>query len=243
MPVSESGSASRPKHAYWTASGLLDGARAIAPLMPGVFAFSAVFGLVAAQASFSFGAALAMTSIVFAGMSQVLAVQSWPDQFTWGAVASLALITATVNMRFVLMGATLRPWLGTLPAWQSYPLLFLLTDGGWLLAVRYHDEGGKDASFYLGGALLGFTVWVLGTIPGYVLNASLANPRVFGLDMVMAAFFAAMLVPAWRGTRRAIPWVVAGVVAVTVEWLVQGWWFIIAGALAGSIAGGAIKDA
>jgi predicted branched-subunit amino acid permease len=232
-----------PSQAYWTARGLLLGARAMLPLMPGVFAFSAVFGLVAAQAAFSLNAALAMTGIVYAGMSQVVAVQAWPDQFTWGAIASLALITATVNMRFVLMGATLRPWLGTLPAWQTYPLLFLLTDGGWLLSMRYHDQGGRDASFYLGGALLGFVVWFVATIPGFVLNASLANPRAFGLDMVMVAFFAAMLVPAWRGARRAAPWAIAGVVAISVEWLVAGWWFIVAGAIAGSIAGGLIEDA
>ncbi len=236
-------SAVPPPHAHWTARGLVLGARAMLPLMPGVFAFGAVFGLVAAQAAFSLNAALAMTGIVYAGMSQVVAVQSWPDAFTWGAVASLALITATVNMRFVLMGATLRPWLGALPAWQSYPLLSILTDGGWLLSMRYHDEGGRDASFYLGGALLGYVVWFAAAIPGYVLNASLADPRAYGLDMVMVSFFAAMLVPAWRGARRAVPWAIAGIVAIAVEFLVAGWWFIVAGAIAGSLAGGLIEDA
>jgi predicted branched-subunit amino acid permease len=236
-------SAVSPLQAHWTSRGLIEGARATLPLMPGVFAFSMVFGMVAAQAAFSLGAALTMSGAVYAGMSQVLAVQNWPSAFTWGSLASLALVTATVNMRFVLMGATLRPWLGTLPAWQTYPLLFLITDGGWLLAMRYHDEGGADASFYLGGALLSFAVWFCATIPGFLLSASLADPKVYGLDMVMGAFFAAMLVPAWRGSRRAVPWVVAGIVAITVEWLVAGWWFIIAGAIAGSIAGGLIDDA
>ena len=68
-------------------------------------------------------------------------------------------------------------------------------------------------------------------IPGFLLAEQLTDPRKFGVDLAMPAFYAAMLVPAWKGPRRAIPWVVSGVVALTVHWLAPGWWFIIAGAL------------
>jgi predicted branched-subunit amino acid permease len=36
---------------------------------------------------------------------------------------SLAVVTAIVNARFILMGATLRPWFGALPPWQAYAAL------------------------------------------------------------------------------------------------------------------------
>ncbi len=68
------------------------------------------------------------------------------------------------------------------------------------------------------------------------LAERLTDPKRYGVDLVMPAFYAAMLVPAWKGPRRAIPWLVSGVVALAVHWLAQGWWFIIAGALAGSLA-------
>jgi predicted branched-subunit amino acid permease len=55
---------------------------------------------------------------------------------------------------------------------------------------------------------------------------------------VFPAFFAAMLVPAWCGLAFAVPWLVAGAVAVIVERLVGGWWFIIAGALSGALTAG-----
>jgi predicted branched-subunit amino acid permease len=55
-------------------------------------------------------------------------------------------------------------------------------------------------------------------------------------------FFAAMLVPLWRGARRALAWCVAGAVALAVDYFVGGWWFVLAGALAGSAAGGFIDD-
>ena len=71
----------------------------------------------------------------------------------------------------------------------------------------------------------------------------IADPRRYGIDLVMPIFFSAMLIPLWRGTRRSVPWVVAGVVALIVQQLIGGWWFIVAGAIAGSVAGGFLDDA
>lgn len=227
---------------YWSRAGLIEGARAMLPLAPGMIAFSLSFGAVAAQKGFSLADTLLMTMTVYAGMAQMVGVQSWPEAITWSAALSLALVTATINTRFILMGASLRPWLGALPPWQSYPLLTLTTDGGWLLALRYHAQGGNDASFFLGGGILAYIVWVAATIPGYLASTLTSHPERFGVDLVMPAFFIAMLVPAWRGARRAIPWLAAGAVAVVIEYLFHGWWFILGGAIAGSVVGGLMND-
>jgi predicted branched-subunit amino acid permease len=45
-----------------------------------------------------------------------------------------------------------------------------------------------------------------------------------------------MLVPLWKGAGPALPWLLAGTVALTVHALVPGYVFIIAGALAGVAA-------
>jgi predicted branched-subunit amino acid permease len=58
----------------------------------------------------------------------------------------------------------------------------------------------------------------------------------------MPAFFAAMLVPLWTGPHRAWGWAVAGIVAVAVERLVPGWWFIVAGSIVGAVAGGYLDE-
>jgi predicted branched-subunit amino acid permease len=86
-------------------------------------------------------------------------------------------------------------------------------------------------------------VWMSATMAGYLAGALIADPRRYGIDLVMPIFFAAMLVPLWRGARRSIPWLVAGVVALIVQHFVGGWWFIVVGAIAGSIAGGFLDDA
>jgi len=40
---------------------------------------------------------------------------------TGALIGTLCLVTATVNMRFVLISASLQPWLTGLPARQIYP--------------------------------------------------------------------------------------------------------------------------
>jgi len=222
--------------AYWSRDGIGPGIYAIAPMLPGTAAFGLAFGALCAQKHFTLAEVEVMMAIVYGGLSQFVAVQSWPDSLDLSTIATLALVTATVNLRFALMSASLRPWFGTLPAWQAYPSMLLVTDGGWLAALRYREHGGANAWFFVGGGLVLYVVWLASSVPGFLLAEQLADPKKYGVDVVMPAFYAALLVPAWKGARRAIPWAVAGVVALAVHRLASGYWFIISGAVAGSLS-------
>ncbi|ABD90261.1 AzlC family ABC transporter permease [Rhodopseudomonas palustris] len=228
--------------AYWARDGILPGVIAIGPLLPGTLAFGMAFGALCAQKHFTLAEVEVMMISVYGGLSQFVAVQAWPDRLTPSSIAALALLTTTVNIRFVLMTATMQPWFGNLPPWQAYSSMLLVTDGGWLAAMRYREHGGANAWFYVGGGLVLYALWVVAAIPGFLLAEQLADPKKYGVDLVMPAFFAAMLVPAWKGPRKALPWAVSGAVAVAVHALVPGWWFIIAGALSGAISAGLMDD-
>ena len=233
----------RAQAPYWTLPGLAEGAWRSGALLPGTAIFSLVFGTVAAQKGLSLADTILMNALVFAGASQLVALEAWTNPLSLGTLASLALLTAIVNARFVLMGAALQPWLGALPAWQIYPPLLLTTDATWIVGMRYRAEGKGDAAIYLGAGLAIWAVWVAAVVPGYLLGAFISDPKRFGIDLMLPIFFAAMLVQIWRGPRRAIGWAVAGVVALAAAQLVAGWWFIVIGAVARSIAGGFIDDA
>lgn len=231
-----------PPSPYWSMAGLSLGARLAVPFLPGTAVFAAAFGTIAAQKGLTLAEAVLMSAVVFAGASQLVAMEVWAEPLTLATVASIAVVTAIVNMRFLLMGASLRPWFGPLPAWQVYPVLLTTTDANWLVAIRYRTEGGGDAAVYLGVALTLWVFWVGSTVPGYLLGAVVSDPKRFGLDLVMPAFFAAMMIPLWRGPRRGVGWAVAGAVALAVAHLVPGWWFIVIGALAGALIGGLLDD-
>jgi 4-azaleucine resistance transporter AzlC len=226
----------------WSRAGALLGARFALPLIPGYIAFGLAVGATGASKGFSFIAVFLMNAFVYAGASQLIAMEIWPAKLTFGAIVTLALIVATVNARMLLMGASLRPWLGPLPWWQAYPMQHLTTDPGWILAMRYRAEGGNDAAMYLANGVVLFCVWMASTSAGYWLGVLVNDPRKFGIDLVMPIFFAIMLIPLWRGTsakwRRGRAWLIAGSIALVVQQLVPGWWFIIAGAVAGALAEG-----
>jgi len=222
---------------HWTFAAFRQGVVATLPLMPGLFAFGMAFGTVAARKGFSLFDAMAMSGIVFAGVAQLIVVEAWPQELTAATIFAAAAVTFILCSRFLLIGASMRPFLSKLPPAQVYPFLHLLVEPPWLLTIRYQREGGDDPGFIFGSAATCWVVWVVSTAPGFWLGAA-ADPQRFGLDMVMPAFFTAMMVSLWQGPRRAVGWVVAGVVAIATDQLFGGFWYVVTGALAGSIVGG-----
>jgi predicted branched-subunit amino acid permease len=227
---------------YWSFRGLMQGIRLSSTAMIALALFGAAFGAVAAQKGLTLLHATVMSAAMFAGVSQFVAVEIWTEPLTAATIATLALVTAIVNMRFVLMSAAMHPWFGSLPGWQTYPALALLVEPAWLISMRYREEGGADAGVYVGAAFAMWLVWIVATVPGYLLGALVSDPKPFGLDLVMPSFFVAMLVPMWRGPRMAVAWAVAGATALLVAEHVEGWWFMMAGAVAGTVVGGLIGD-
>jgi len=228
--------------AHWSADGYAAGARLAIPVMPVMGIFGLAFGAIAAQKGLTAGEATLMSGLMFAGASQFVAIEMWADSLTLAGIVTLVLVTATVNMRFVLMSAAMRPWLGGLPAWQVYPALAVMTDPGWLIALRYRSEGGANAAAFFASGFVLWLVWIGSTTLGHYLGTLVRDPNRLGLDLVLPTFFAVMLVPLWQGTRRAISWVVAGAAALLVSELIAGWWFIVVGAIAGSIAAGLLDE-
>jgi predicted branched-subunit amino acid permease len=130
-----------------------------------------------------------------------------------------------------------------IPKWLNALHLFFFTDANWLIGTRYHSEGGRDLGVLVGAGLALWLVWIAATIPGHVLGALISDPRAYGIDLVMPIFFAAMIVPLWRGRRALLPWAVAGAVALVTAKLVDGYAFIIVGSLSGALVGAFSDDA
>jgi predicted branched-subunit amino acid permease len=220
-----------------TFAAAVHGARLTLPLLPGIMVFAAAFGAAAAGKGMTFIQTVAMSGLVYAGAAQMVSLELWREAWTPSTILAIAAVTAVVNARMILMGAAIQPWLAPAPPARNALQCFFLTDASWLLGTRYHAEGGRDHGMLLGAGLALWVIWVLTTASGYLAGALVADPRRFGLDVLMPVFFAAMLVPLWNGTRLALPWAVAGAVALAVQALVPGYLFIIAGALAGMAAG------
>ncbi|MFL5023287.1 MAG: AzlC family ABC transporter permease [Microvirga sp.] len=222
---------------HFSTAGLRHGARAALPAFPGFIMFAVAFGTAAAQKGLSLGETLGLSALVYAGASQMVGLEIWQQVWTPSTILTIMTVTAVVNARMILLGATLQPWLKDEPLARTALNLFLLTEAGWLVGTRYHSEGGRDVGVLLGCGIILWLVWLVATLTGFFAGALVPEPRRFGLDLVMPIFFGVMLVPLWKGAKTALPWLVAGLVSLVVHALVPGYVFIIAGALAGVAAG------
>jgi predicted branched-subunit amino acid permease len=226
----------------WGLDGLRYGVKHTLALLPGTAVFGMAFGPVAAPQGLTLTETTVMSAFVFSGAAQMVAMEIWSNPITIGTILTLAASSFVVGLRMVLMGMSLHPWLGHLPAIQIYPPLLLNTDSTWMIALRYREEGGNDPSVVLGAGLALWAMWVPSCVTGYVVGNLIANPQRYGLDLILPIFFVAMLVPLWRGARGAIPWAIAGATALAAQFLIPGYWYIVIGALAGAISGGFIDD-
>jgi predicted branched-subunit amino acid permease len=227
----------------FTREGLLYGARLALPVIPGLVAYCLAFGTAAAHKGLTGAETLAMSAIVYAGAAQMLSLELWQQVWSPASLATLALVTATVNARMILMGASIQPWVRHAPMSFNAVNLFFLTDASWLISMRYHAEGGRDFGVMFGAAFVIWVAWVAATLPGYLAGALLPDARLLALDLVLPIFFATMLVPLWRGFKAAaLPWGVAAVAALATQALVPGYAFIVVGALSGAVTGALIRD-
>lgn len=218
----------------FTAQGFRRGALAMVPLIPGVLVYGIAFGVMAAAAGLTTMEAALLSAMVNAGGAQMASLQAWDSPVP---ILAVGLTTLAMNARYLLFGAALRPWFAGLPPYQSYSSLFVMGDLNWALALRERDAGHHDAAILAGSGLVLWLVWVAATAMGQLFGQVIGDPRKFGIDFMLAAFFAGMTVGFLRKAGSLLPFAVGGAVAVIVQWLVDGPWYILTGAAAGSLAG------
>lgn len=220
--------------ASFTFHGFRAGALGVAPLIPGIAMYGVAFGVMAQAAGLSTLESALLSGWVNAGGAQMASLQAWSNPVP---ILAVFLMTLAMNTRYLLLGAALRPWFGALPPYQSYPSLLVMGDGNWTLALREREEGRSDAAFLLGSGFILWLVWIGTTIAGHAFGRVLGDPTRFGIDFMLAAFFAAMAVIFVRKSSAILPLVIGAAVAIVVQRVTEGPWYILAGAVAGSAAG------
>lgn len=225
-----------PPLATMTAQGIRTGAGMGLPFMASSIIYGIAFGLMAQAAGLSGLEATLMSALVFSGTAQVAVLQAW------GAATGLIapfLIVFIANIRYVLMGAALRPWLGALRPSQVAAPLFFLVDGGFVLGMRSRADGNPDGGVLLGACLISYGGWVVGTALGGWTGSLITNPRAIGLDFVVVAFCAASAAVMARGVRDYLPMIAAAIAIVTLDRVYPGPWTVVVGGLLAAVVAAA----
>lgn len=222
---------------FWP--GFLLGARMFIPLAISVAAYGIVWGVLAGQAGLGVLEVVLMSGLVFAGASQFVALDMWQA----GAlpVGAIVLATFIINLRLMLMSATLRPLVRRLPRWRASLSMFLVTDENWALTMGEVAKGRGTLAFLLGSGAMCWLTWLTATLSGRLVGSAIDDPTRYGLDFAFTATFLALLFGMWKGKADLVPWAVAALTAILTARLVPGNWYIIAGGLTGSFAGALVE--
>lgn len=213
---------------------LMAGVRTELPLLLGVVPFGLVYGVLGLQAGLPAWAVIAMSSLLFAGSSQVVFAQLWGAQVPGAVIGGTV---GVVNLRHMLYSASVAQFVTGLSLRWKLVLAYLLTDEAYVAAIGRLSLGpnGTMRHWFLFGT--GFTLWFgwqLSTVAGVLIGATI--PAAWALDFSIALTFIALLVPALRRRSEFVAAAVAGSVALLAQGMPHKLW-IMAAALGGMLAG------
>ena len=194
------------------------GLRAELPITLGVIPFGMIYGVLALGAGLPADVAMAMSSIVFAGSSQLIGA---PLIGAGAPFIVIWLTTLMVNLRHLLYSASVAPYVTRLrPRWK-WLLAYVLTDEAYAVTITHYNREELPLEnkhwYYLGAGLTLWSAWQISTALGLFLGRQI--PASWGLDFTLALTFIALVVPRLKDRASLASSFSAGVVAVlTYAW-------------------------
>ena len=214
-------------------SSLYRGAVANIPLAISAITYGGVLGVLSAQKGVSWAEMSAMNILMFAGSAQFVMVDMWQAPLS---VITISIAVFIINLRYLLIGASLQPVFSGHPLWRKALFMHLVADENWAVTIAEHRKTGTNPFFLLGGGLLLLCAWSSGTLGGNLLGSFISQPEKYALDFAFTAVFAALTLSLWRGKGDMIPWGVAIVLALVCETFLPGKWYIVIGGVGGALA-------
>ncbi|TPE55687.1 AzlC family ABC transporter permease [Maribrevibacterium harenarium] len=172
------------------------GAFASIPMIIGGVPFGLLFGSLAAANDLSIWFAIAMSSIVFAGSAQFVAL---------GLIAAdaplwvIILTTFVVNLRHILYAADMLRFVRHLPLRLRLLMGFGLIDETYAAVRPMYDMGSANKAdghqVYIGSFLSFYLMWNVTTVLGALAGELIPGISDWGLEFAMVATFIGIVTP------------------------------------------------
>ena len=177
------------------------------PILTGYVALGIGFGVLLQKAGYSWPWAFFMSLTILSGTMQYVGV----DLLSSGAsLITTALVAIAVNARYIFYGvSTIDRYKGA--GWMKPYLIFALTDENFALICSTEPPEGVDPHFYAFlVSLFDQSYWIIGSVIGVLLGEALPFDTT-GIEFVMTALFATVVVDQWKEEKNHIP-VLSGLV-------------------------------
>lgn len=211
-------------------SGVKEGA----PLAVSIFAYGLVFGVLARQAGLTYWETVLMSGAVVAGASQFVAINMIAAGAAWGQIV---LATLMLNLRHLLMGMSLAPYLAGIKAWKLAIIAHGLNDEAYALTISRFQRYGGSAAYFLGAGAVTFSGWFLSSALAGAVGNILGDSHRYGLDFAFLGAFIGLLVPQLRNAETWAAFGAAALAALIIIRMLPGKWYIIIAALIAAMVG------
>jgi len=192
-----------------------DGLKAGIPLLIGYLPAAAAFGVLSRNLGFSFLHTQLFSLMVFAGASQFMAINLIAVGMGAGQVV---LATFLINLRHLLMSASLSHRLGFVGRFKTPFLAFGVTDEVFSVAMTRREP--LTTTFLLTLQMTAYAAWNGGTFLGFLVGDFLPESIQASLGIALYALFASILVPEMRRSRQVLVLsLAAGALHTGLKWL------------------------
>ncbi len=209
------------------------------PLDIGVAAFGLLYGVMARKVGFTPWETWAMSLIVHAGSAQFAALGMWE-----GANAlAIILTTFVINLRHLLMGASLAPYLrGVSPIWKA-GLALWMSDESYALTIAEYKRGKGSQGYFLGANLGIYIAWTTSGLVGALLGSRIPDPGQYGLDLIFPLGLLGLLSSFLENRIDVAVALLAGALGLAGAFILPGKWYVIAAGIVGGVLGILMEEA
>ncbi len=203
------------------------------PILLGIIPFGLIAGVAAVEAGLSPLQAIGMSAIVFAGASQLAAIELLGESAPVVVVIATAVV---INLRMLMYSASIAPYLSHLSRVTRSGLAYLLVDQVYAMVIaEFQGDTDRDRpQYYLGLGLSLWAVWMTMTAIGAIVGTGV--PESLELSFAVPLVFLALLVPAMKDRGTVTAGVTGGAVGVVAAGLPLNLG-LPAGAVTGVLAG------
>ncbi len=208
------------------------------PVVLGYLPIGFAFGVLAAGAGMSAAGSLLMSLIVFAGSAQLVAVGLIVQGLNpWAIIAT----TFVINLRHLLMSASLSPYMQKWSGLQIAGFSFELTDETFGVHSLRFNRGETAPNPALLINLVCHLAWVIGSLLGVLTGGLIGDVRPLGLDYALPAMFIALLVMQLRGRVYLAAAAIAAGLSMLIWYAGLTQWNVILAAVAAAAAGAGVE--
>lgn len=215
-------------------SSLKEGVRDALPIILGYLPIGLAYGMLAVNKGLTPLQTSAMSLFVFAGSSQLVAIEMIA---AGAAVAAIIAMTFLVNLRHLLLSASLSLHLRNLPLYY-YPFLgFLVTDESFAVAMSKLESKQKKQRYFLGLGFTAYLGWVFSSAAGAFLTEFINFGSGGALDFVLPAMFIVLLVMQISSRSEIVVAFFSALLSLFFALTIAGSWNIILATILASFLG------